>query len=129
MNRILLVSLAAVVSGSAFAQSFTEGFEGCATPGTTAAIGPLPGWTVLNESTPPATTHGGWFAQTATGPFGPNSGNVYAASNWSSVSTGVGTNNNWLIAPTRTLNNGDTISFFTRSINSSFPDRMFVKMS
>src|SRR5690606_11400026 len=41
----------------------------------------------------------------------------------------IGTISNWLISPAVTLRNGDTLTFWTRSIGSAFPDRLEVRMS
>ena len=43
--------------------------------------------------------------------------------------TGTGTISNWLFAPVRTMNNGDTYSFYTRTPNNNFPDRLQVRLS
>lgn len=129
MNKNLLVLAFAATASVAFSQSFSEGFEGTNTPGTGfPAINPLPGWTVLNNSTPLNTLHGGWFDGRPS-VFAANSGTKYAASNFQ-AGTGLATIDTWLMTPSRTLNNGDTLSFFTRTVNNpAFPDRLILKMS
>ena len=89
----------------------------------------------------------GWVMQNRSNPIGPfdwrqgpysgiglpaNSGaaNSYIASTWSSTTTtGVGTVSNWLFAPNATLKNGDVFSFWTRTLDGTFPDRLEVRMS
>jgi uncharacterized repeat protein (TIGR01451 family) len=41
----------------------------------------------------------------------------------------VGTISNWLLTPVLNLNDGDTVSFWTGSTASTFPDRLEVRMS
>ncbi|MBX3354108.1 MAG: choice-of-anchor J domain-containing protein [Phycisphaeraceae bacterium] len=54
--------------------------------------------------------------------------NSYAAMNFNSGS-GTTTLNTWLMTPEQTLNNGDTFSFWTRSISNNFPDRLQLRLS
>jgi hypothetical protein len=86
------------------------------------------GWTVINNSDPLGSTN--WF-QGNTAVFGSQSGatNSYAAANFNS-GAGSATISNWLITPTLTFNNGDVLSFFTRSVTDiAFPDRLEVRFS
>ncbi len=127
MNRNFIILGLLAVAGGANAQSFFEGFEGVTSTGVL-AIAPLPGWDVQNTSAPLNTTHGGWFNGNAA-VFAANTGTKYAASNFAS-GTGLATNDTWLITPTRTLQNGDQISFFSRTVTSvAFPDRLHLRMS
>jgi len=59
---------------------------------------------------------------------------TYLAANWASTSAGgfptPATLSNWLITPTFTLNNGDVVSFYTRTASPvDFPDRLQFRMS
>jgi hypothetical protein len=88
------------------------------------------GWFMQNNSTPVGTNS--WF-QAAPGtasPFPSQSGanTSYIAANFNN-STGNNTISNWLLTPSRTFNNGDIIKFWTRTANSTFPDRLQVRMS
>jgi hypothetical protein len=98
---------------------FTEGFDDI---NTLAAAG----WTSVNNSSPPGTT--GYF-QGNPGVFGSQSGapDSYIAANFLNADFG-GTISNWLISPTFTLFDGETLSFFTRS-NGFAADRLEVRFS
>jgi hypothetical protein len=84
------------------------------------------GWTTINNSTPAGTT--GWF-QGNPGVFtAPDGTDGYIAANFENAGLG-GAISNWLLTPTLTLNDGDTLSFLTRSTGSSFADRLEVRFS
>jgi subtilisin family serine protease len=85
------------------------------------------GWGMTNNSQPLGTT--GWF-QGNPGVFPSHQGasNSYVAANFLNGS-GVATISNWLLTPPLVLRNGETVSFYTRSTGSSFPDRLQVRMS
>lgn len=99
---------------------FTEGFDDI---NTLAAAG----WQFVNNSSPPGTT--GYF-QGNPAVFGSQSGaaNSYIAANLNNADFG-GTISNWLISPTFTLFDGETLSFFTRSTGAGFADRLEVRFS
>ena len=81
------------------------------------------GWVLTNNSTPGGST--GWFQGTA-GVFPAQDGtNGYIAANFLNAGGG-GDISNWLILPELTLNDGDTLSFLTRS-NGEFADRLEVR--
>ena len=84
------------------------------------------GWVLINNSSPLGTTD--WF-QGLPGVFPAQSGAVdyYIAANFLNADAG-GNISNWLISPQMVLNNGDTISFYTRS-NGLFEDRLEVRLS
>jgi PEP-CTERM motif len=83
------------------------------------------GWAFANDSTPGGSTN--WF-QGNTGVFTAQDGSDgYIAANFNNAPLG-GTINNWLMLPTLTLNDGDTVSFLSRS-NGEFPDRLGVSFS
>jgi hypothetical protein len=99
-----------------------EGFDNIATlPGS--------GWALVNNSSPIGTT--GWF-QGNTGIFSSYSGaaDSYIAANFDNAAFG-GNISNWLLTPTETFNNGDTLSFWTRTETggSIFGDTLEVRLS
>jgi hypothetical protein len=98
----------------------TEGFDDITTlPGS--------GWFLQNNSSPIGST--GWFqGNSAVFPAHAGAATAYIGANFNNAS-GAGTVSNWLLTPVLNLNDGDTISFWTRSINSTFPDRLEVRMS
>lgn len=103
---------------SASAADLAEGFE---------VVVPA-GWATQNNSTTVGTT--GWF-QGNTAVFEAQAGTPtsYAGANFNSV-TNSGTISNWLISPTLSFNNGDVISFWTRTVEfPAFPDRLELRFS
>ncbi len=127
------VSLA-LCAAPVFAQSFSEEFEDITT-----LVGS--GWAFDNNSTgvgttswaPPAvemTTRAGEtdFQGNVT-VFPSYSGTGYIADNYNAT-TGASTISDWLITPAVTIQNGDTVSFWTRGPDTStFPDRLQLRMS
>lgn len=107
------------IGASASAADLTEGFE---------VVVPA-GWTATNNSTTVGTT--GWFqGNTAVFPgmAGPTD-TSYAGANFNNLA-GSGNISNWLISPTLSFNNGDVISFWTRTVTSpAFPDRLELRFS
>jgi hypothetical protein len=105
----------------------TEGFD----------VVPVPGWTVSNLSTPAGAAT--WFQGNATdpdpdlsGPFDSYAGapDSYIGCNFQSV-TGNNTISNWLFTPSLTLQNGDVISFYTRTTTPGaeiYPDRLQMRI-
>jgi hypothetical protein len=86
------------------------------------------GWEIINNSDPVGTTE--WF-QGNPAIFTSQAGadDAYAAANFLAVD-GVGDISVWLITPTLTLSDGDTISFYTRTEEASeFPDRLELRLS
>ena len=85
------------------------------------------GWSVVNASTSIGTSS--WFQGSTA--FNAQSGavNSWAGCGFESI-TGSGTISNWLIAPLTTLQNGDVIKFWTRTVDQVvFPDRLQVRLS
>jgi hypothetical protein len=81
----------------------------------------------LSQPGPGAT---GW-SQGSTAAFTSQSGapNSYIAANYDN-GTGTSTLSNWLLTPPVTLQNGATMTFWTRTVNTpSLPDRLQVRMS
>jgi hypothetical protein len=109
--------------------SFTESFE------TAIAVAPMgpPGvtlplssgsWYALNNSTPLGTT-GVFTSNLLLTPFGTQ----HAAMNFNN-GAGLATINTWLMTPEQTLQNGDTFSFWSRTVNApTFPDRLRLHIS
>jgi hypothetical protein len=114
----LVAALALAFAGSASAASLTENFDG----------GIPAGWTITNNSSPIGSTT--WFQGNPL-VFDAHAGDPdsYAGVNFNSTS-GAGNISNWLILPTMSFSNGDTISFFTRTADASiWPDRLEVRFS
>jgi hypothetical protein len=117
-KAVALAVAALAFGGAASAASLTEGFE-TVTPA---------GWTTVNASVPVGTA--GWF-QGNTAVFSAQAGAAtsYAGANFNSTA-GTGAINNWLITPNLTFNNGDVISFYTRTTDiPSYPDRLELRFS
>lgn len=129
MRNIFLLAFAASF-GFASAQSWFEGFEdigGVTTNGQNAGANlEAQGWFFDNKSTTRGISD--WF-QGNLGVFGPHEGQGYIGANFQNT-TGVGTISNWMLTPVRNLQNGDTLSFWTRSTDGHvFPDRLQIRMS
>lgn len=98
---------------------FTEGFDD---------ITNLPGWFAQNNSSPLGTTN--WFQGNDTVfPAHAGAPTAYIGANFNNTA-GVGTISNWLLTSELTLYDGDTFSFWTRTVNTpSFPDRLELRLS
>jgi hypothetical protein len=105
---------------TANAQAITEGF-------TNVSALTSAGWVMQNNSTPPGD---GWYAgDPAIFPAQSGPANSYILA-YSGNTIGTGTISNWLLSPSRTLRNGDIISFYTRKISPDlYPDRLQVRIS
>jgi hypothetical protein len=117
--------LAAAPFMKANAQAFTENFDNITT--LTGS-----GWFMQNNCTPVGAIPN-WFQGTnvaASGPFDAYNGaaNAYIAANYN-FATGANDISGWLVTPNRTFRNGDVISFYTRSTNSQWSDRLQVRLS
>jgi hypothetical protein len=106
------------LSGASQAASLTEGFD----------TAPPAGWTTTNNSTTIGST--GWFQGNATVfPAQAGAATSYIGANFNNT-TLANTISNWLITPTLSFNNGDTVSFYTRTVAlSPFPDRLELRFS
>jgi hypothetical protein len=87
------------------------------------------GWTLTNNSSPLGST--GWF-QGNDSAFTSQAGasDAYIAANFNNAGFG-GDISNWLISPILTLDNGETIAFYTRTEagGASFNDHLEVRLS
>ena len=138
-NRLFVLAGFSVLASAAVAQNFTEGFDnigGATTNGQLAGANlEAAGWFLRNNSAPEGTTD--WFQGNdavffAHSPGGTVPNQSYIGANFNNCG-GIGAadiTSNWLLTPTRTLNNGDSLSFLTRTITTpTFPDRLEVRMS
>jgi hypothetical protein len=122
--KIALITLSfLMLNTSSKAQSFLEGFENP----------PLNDWTLQNNSTSP-NPNADWGIANATQNLGFTAfaGTNYAAVTFQSTSQNTATGatiSNWLIGPNRIFRNGDVISFYTRKINSTYQDRIELRLS
>lgn len=100
---------------------FSEGFDDI-------TVLPGAGWSFQNLSNPLGTLD--WFqGDDAVFPAQAGPATSYAAANFNSAAD-VGTISNWMLTPEMALNDGDTISFWTRTpTGSSYPDRLEVRLS
>lgn len=120
----LLLSLLLIVSAGAQSQTLLqENFNSLGSP-----IALPTGWTQLNLSSPIGSA--GWFAgNPANFPAFNGPTNGYIGVNFNSGS-GTSTLNNWLMTPVVTVQNGDKISFYTRTTTGSiYPDRLELRQS
>jgi hypothetical protein len=86
----------------------------------------LVGWTAVNNSTPGGVT--GWF-QGNPGVFPSQAGPADSSIAANFLNAGFpGDIDNWLMLPELLLNDGDTLSFYTRS-GGTFPDNLEVRFS
>ena len=118
----MAIALVALLGTRLSAQSFTENFNNVANLFTS-------GWAQQNLSTPVGTVPG-WFQGNVTVFTAYNAPDTsYIGANYNNVS-GANTISNWLFTPTRTFQNGDVISFWSRTVDApSFPDRLEVRLS
>lgn len=106
------------IAAGAQAASLTENFD---------VVLPA-GWTAINNSTSIGSSPS--FFQGNTGVFTAQSGaaNSYAGANYNAV--GSGDISLWLISPTLSFNNGDVISFYSRTVDvPAYPDRLELRFS
>ena len=89
------------------------------------------GWVFQNNSDPHPATNGDW-AQGDTSVFYDQSGfsASYVSSSFTAVGDPSGTISNWLLTPAVSLTNGDTLQFYTRTVDAlAFPDRLEVRLA
>jgi hypothetical protein len=134
MRCLAVVALTLCLISAARAATFSESFDepGGFFEGGTDNIpsNPPSDWYVFNNSSPAGTTS--WTdgpAAIGSGTFSPQSGSSFAQVGASS-GMGVATISNWLITPVLSLNAGDVISFYTRTVsNPQFADRLQLDLS
>lgn len=133
MNKIFIIGLSAIaLTAISSAQAISEGFDdiGGATSNGQLAGANLEanGWFLVNESNPRGLTD--WFqGNDAVFPSQAGAPTSYIGANFNNT-TGASTISNWLMLPTRTLADGDTLSFYTRTVTgNTFPDNLKVWMS
>ena len=116
------VNLVAATSFCSNAQSFTEGFDD---------LNNLPDWYLDNLSDVPSATYGWGGGNTASFNAQAGATDSYLSCNYQSTeSVTPATISNWLFTPSRVLNNGDVISFYTRiPAGTVYPDRLQVRLS
>ena len=117
MKPFATLSCLCLAAASANAQTFTEGFDG-------ASLLPT-GWSSVNNSPNGPGSSPDW-AQTpgSVSNWLPNSGAGYATIGYNAT-IGAGDISVFLVSPVVSINNGDVISFWTRTWDSVFyPDRM-----
>ena len=132
MRGQLTALLAVSAFGFASAQSFMDGFEGADYGANTASGGTIVSaisWIARNDSAPVGAT--GWFdGDTSASNWPAHGGDQYIGADFQNVSSTGNEISNWLISDVRQFNNGDTISFWTRTyVTVIFPDRLFLKLS
>lgn len=147
MKRLIFATSILAIASASFAQSFSEGWEngpagfGDATVitwGNSGATNMAFGsgtWVALNNSTTsagaPAVGTTGWFNTSAavTPVFASQAGAAQLNGNFNAT-TGANNIDLLMMSPVRLFKNGDTISFFTRTVDSpAFPDRLNLKFS
>ena len=112
------VVLAVALSGPARAD-LAEGFDDIAT------LVPA-GWYMQNNSAPPGLTD--WFQGNLT--VFPGQSGGYIGANFNNCGDPNGIISNWLLTPPLPLENGNTISFYTRCPDgSTWPDRLQIRIS
>lgn len=136
---VLLLSLVVVTSG-VLANDSVTGARGGTADSTPPQLDPddltegfdditnLPGWFMQNNSSPIGTT--GWFqGNSAVFPAHAGAATAYIGANFNNTA-GTGTISNWLLTPVLNLNDGDTISFWTRTATGTlWADRLELRMS
>lgn len=123
-----VLGLVLALSGVAVqAQSFTQGFNDATVP---------TGWVTTNLSTRASTGNPWSVGVGVTDADGnivvdPFEGSGFALVNYTSIGSGAGTINNWLMTPEIFgLKNGDTFSFYTTTTpDSAYPDRLELRLS
>lgn len=108
--------VSATLSTAQAANLLTQDFENFAT---------LASWTLTNNSSPLGST--GWFQGNGVLTAQAGTTDSYIGANFNNATVG-GNISNWLILPTLTLNDGDTLSFYTQS-TQFFADNLEVRFS
>lgn len=116
-----VLAVCMVAMSQAGAVDLTEGFDNIADL-------PSKGWSLQNLSSPAGTID--WFQGNDT-VFVAEDGPIdsYLGTNFNNTA-GAGDISNWAITPTLTYSNGDTFTFYTRTVtDSQYADRLQVRLS
>lgn len=121
MKKLVLLGVAAAFSTGAFASlSINENFDSLVTPALPA------GWLSVNNSPGGPGTNPNWATRNDIVVFPAQSGTNFAFANYN-ASTGANDISLYMITTVQSVNAGDTLSFWTRTVNTpAFPDRMSV---
>lgn len=127
---LVMASCSATVCGQSFVEDFAlmtqTPASGTGNNGPANVVLSSGTWVAHNLSTPVGST--GWWGTTSTF-IDPQFGGRALSAGFNNVA-GNNLINNFFMSPVLTLNNGDTISFITRTFESSdFPDRLSVVLS
>jgi hypothetical protein len=120
VKQLIVITVLGLFVAPAFADSIlVENFNNVAGLGAA-------GWVFINNSSPIGST--AWF-QGNPGVFPSQQGapDAYIAANFLNADVG-GNISNWLLSPQVSLNNGDAITFYTRSAGA-FADRLELRFS
>lgn len=123
MKKLLLLFLLTFFSGNS-QNLLVENFDALGDP----LVLPI-GWTVTNQSSPVGTT--GWFRGGAGTTFAAFNGGQtgYIGANFNNTA-GTGVISNWLLSPVVSLQNGDVITFYTRTVDApTFADNLELRIS
>lgn len=123
MRKILLLLLMTFFWGNS-QNLLLENFDALGDP-----IALPTGWTVTNQSSPVGTI--GWFRGGGGTTFGGFNGGQtgYIGANFNNTA-GVGVISNWLMSPVVNLQNGDVITFYTRTADlSQWADNLEMRLS
>lgn len=137
IRAFVIVGIAAALSASpVLAQSFSEEFEDITTltgagwvfDNNSTGVGTT-SWAPLVESMNPRDRGADFQGNDTVFPAFSGAPTGYIADNYNAT-TGASTISDWLITPAVTIQNGDTVSFWTRTTTgSSWPDRLQLRMS
>lgn len=121
INVSFIVAFLTAMPFFSYCQSYTEGFED---------VSSLSDWYFSNNSTSANLSWDSGDSQIFNSYSG-TAGSYISVGYTSTNSSTPATISNWLFTPTRTYNNGDVISFYTRTADVSpiFPDRLEVRFS
>jgi hypothetical protein len=133
---LLCVGLVASLAAVSSAQSFTEGFDDITTLGASgwasqnlsasaSTAGPLGSHWWQGNANPEVNTSSNFDAHLGTA-------SSFIGTDFGATTASAGNLSNWLFAPVRTLQNGDTFTFFSRSGSfggTQYPDRMRLMLS
>ena len=117
--KCILILLLLHISNSSLSQTFLEGFND---------INTLSDWYFQNNST---SANQSWHQGSQFDAYEGAIDSYLGVGYQSSSASNAVTLSNWAISPSRTFNNGDIITFYTRHIDGTpvFPDRLELRLS